>query len=310
MNEPRKIQKTGRNTFIVSLPYEWVTKKGISKGAAVYLSENNDGTLLLSLKKGERLPKACSISVSHASFDSSMRNLVSAYVGGADKIILRGEETSVVAEEARRILSGVEIAEENGNEITLQILTFDNLSVDNIIKRLFNVTQSMFGLAVSSYESGKNVNAEISRKEDDVDRLYLLLLRNLCLSNRPSSETIFQAIVAKSMEKISDHLVDLALSEKHTGPNSSIAKLLEKAAELYAFAYESFLKGDMESKKFAELKKTFFADMEKIDEMLRKEKMPSRIIAIKSLTEKCNKIVRYCEDIIETGGDMIFAQLK
>lgn len=310
MDELRKIQKTGRNTFIVSLPYEWVAKKGLSKGAAVYLSENNDTTLTLSLKKGERLPKACSIQTGNASFDSSMRNLVSAYVGGADRIILRGEGTSIVAEEARRILSGVEIADETGDEITLQILTFDNLSIDSIIKRIFNVTQSMFGLVISALESGKNNQAEISRKEDDVDRLYLLLLRNLCLSNRPSNETVFQAIVAKSMEKISDHLTDLSSTEKQTGSDESIAELLEKAFNLYLLAFEAFLKGDIESKKFADLKKSFMADLERIDDALRKEKMPSRIIATKSQEEKCHKIVRYCEDIIETGGDMIFAQLK
>jgi len=308
MDELRKIQKTGRNTFIVSLPYDWVAKRGISKGAAIYLSENEDDTLTLSLKKGERRPKACSISVSD--FVPSMRNLVSAYVGGADRIIIRGEGTSIIAEEARRILAGVEIADETGDEITLQILTFDNLSIDSIIKRLFNVTQSMFGLAISAAKSGKDVQAEIARKEDDVDRLYLLLLRNLCLSDRPSSETVFQAIAAKSMEKISDHLTDLASAELQMDSDSGIAELLEKTFNLYLLAFESFLKGDIESKKFAGLKASFMADLKRIDAALRKEKQPSRIIATKSSAEKCNKIVRYCEDLIETGGDMIFAQLK
>jgi phosphate uptake regulator len=308
MDELRKIQVTGRNTYIVSLPYEWVTKKGLTKGAGVYLSENSDDTLTLALKKGERLPKACTITVSHSSFDSSMRNLVSAYIGGVDKIILRGEGTSLVAEEARRILSGVEIAEETTDSITLQILTFDNLSADNILKRLFNVVQSMYGLAISALESGKKVQEELARKEDDVDRLYILLLRNLCLGNRPSKETVFQAIAAKSMEKISDHLVELASEGK--ADSDAITELLGKAFNLYILAFESFLKGDMESRKFTELKKAFKADLERIDASLKKEKSAAKIIHNKSQAEKCLKLVRYCEDLIETGGDMVFAQLK
>ncbi len=308
MDEARKIQKTGRSTFIVSLPSEWVSKKGVNKGDSMYLSENADGSLTLSLKKSEKSGKTCTISVSSVSLDSSMRNVVSAYVGGADKIVLKGQGTSTVAEDARRILSGVEIAEENGDEIVLQILTFGKLSIDTIFKRLFNVIQSMFSLAIESYRSGEDTAIEVSRKEDEVDRLYLLLLRNLCVGNFPASESVFKSIAAKGMEKISDHLQDICVSGTDVLPNQTMANLLDKSLIVYSSAFISFSKGDADSKEFSEAKDAYATDFKKVDSVLKKEKNASKILALKSISEKCNKIVRYSEDIMESGCDLVFAK--
>jgi len=308
MDEARRIQKTGRSTFIVSLPSEWISKKGVNKGDSIYLVENSDGTLTLSLKKSEKSSKSCTISVSLSSFDNSMRNVVSAYVGGADRIVLTGQGTSTIAEEARRILSGVEIAEENGEEIVLQILTFEKLSIDAIFKRLFNVTHSMFLLAIDSYKLGTDATVELSRKEDEVDRLYLLLLRNLCVGNCPASESVFKSIAAKGMEKISDHVEDLCVSGKDVLPNPTIANLLDKSLKVYSSAFASFANGNPNEKEFSEAKDAYLVDFKKIDNLLKKEKTASKILALKSLSEKCNKIVRYSEDIMESACDLIFAK--
>lgn len=308
MDESRRIQKTGRSTFIVSLPSDWVNKKGVNKGDSVYLEENQDGTLTLSLKKNEKTAKSSTISVSSSSFDSSLRNIVSAYVGGAERIVLKGNGTSTVAEEARRILSGVEIAEENGDEIILQILNFENLSIDGIFKRLFNVTQSMFVLAIESYKTGQDVTTELSRKEDDVDRLYLMLLRNLCIGHSPANESVFKSIAAKGMEKISDHIEDLCVSGKEIIPNPSIANMLEKSLKVYSAAFDSFANNTADSREFTDAKYSYEVDFKKIDITLKKEKNASKMLAIKSISEKCNKIVRYSEDIMESGSDLLFAR--
>jgi|GEM_PF-2459464 phosphate uptake regulator len=308
MDEARKIQKTGRSTFIVSLPSEWVDKKGVNKGDAVYIEENENGSLTLSLKKSERAPKSSRILVSSQSFESSLRNVVSAYVGGADKIVLRGQGISTVAEEARRILSGVEIAEETGEEITLQILTFETLSIDTIFKRSFNVTQGMFTLAMGSYRTGEDSSVELSRKEDEVDRLYLLLLRNLSTGNSPSNEAVFKAIAAKGMEKISDHVLDLCVSGKSVMPDQRIANLLEKSSKVYICAFDSFSKKEVDSKEFSDAKEAYISDFKKIDHLLKKEKDASKMLVLKSLSEKCNKIVRYSEDIMESGCDLVFSK--
>lgn len=307
---PRKIQLTGRNTFIVSLPHEWVEKKGVSKGDAVYLAENDDGTLTFSLKPAARELKTCAMEVSSAALDNSMRNIVSAYVGGAGRIVLRGKGMSTMAEEARRILSGVEISEESDRELVLRVLAFEDLDVDGIIKRAFNVTHSMFHLAIGMYKDGSDVLTEVSRKEDEVDRLYLLLLRNLGMGRGGPRNIVFKAIAAKSIEKVSDHIQDICTTGKSVCPSPLMAKLLEKSIAVYSSAYEAFSNKDTNAAAFEEAKKQYLADFGRVDEILKKEKNTSKMLTLRSLSEKCNKVLRYSEDIMESGSDMVFAEME
>ncbi|MEW6035926.1 MAG: phosphate uptake regulator PhoU [Candidatus Micrarchaeota archaeon] len=308
MEIPRRIQLTGRNTYIVSLPHEWVQKSGVSKGDGVFLNQNEDGTLTLSLKKAERELKTVALEVSAESPATGMRNIVSAYVGGAGRIVLSGKGTHTIAEEARRVLSGVEITDEEGEKVTLRILAFEDVQTDNIIKREFNVTQSMFALVMGALRDGADTHTEISRKESEVDRLYLLVLRNLCIGSYKSSESVFKAITAKSMEKVSDHLVELSVLARE-GPDARIAVLLEKAQKAYSSAYKAFAGCELDRGEFGEARKDFQEEFSRLEAGLRKEKTAARMLGLRSLMEKCNKIVRYAEDILENSGDMVFARM-
>jgi len=310
MDIPRKVQLTGRNTYIVSLPHEWVGRWKIAKGSPVYLNENKDGTLTLSLKESKKELWTCTIDVSSGAAEAAMRNIVSAYVAGAGTIVLKGRGVSTIAEEARRVLSGVEITDESGDTLTLRILTFDDINMDGIIKRAFNVTQSMFNLAISAYRDGTDVSVEISRKEDDVDRLYLLLLRNLCIEGYTSKDSIFKSIATKSIEKVSDHLEDICTYGKQVAPNELIAGLLERSKEVYSSAHEALSTNELDRGAFAQAKKAYLADFEKVDGTLKKEKNTSRMLVLRSIAERCNKVLRYSEDILESANDISFAKMQ
>jgi phosphate uptake regulator len=281
----------------------------VSKGDAVYLSENSDGSLILSLKEARKELKTVSIELSQSS-EIAMRNVVSAYVGGAGKIVLKGTGTNSIAEEARRVLSGIEIAEEEGNTLTLRILAFDDLQIDNVIKRAYNVTANMFDLAIKFFRDGGEVLTEISRKEDEVDRLYLLLLRNVTVGRYLGKESVFKVISAKSIEKVSDHMEEICSYGKTHAPNALIAGLLEKSAKMYSVAYQSLSKAELDRGEFAAAKRAYLVDYEKVDGILKKEKDASRMLTLRSLAEKCNKVLRYSEDIMESSSDLAFAQME
>lgn len=307
METPRKIQLTGRNTYIVSLPREWIQKLNLSKGNSVYLTDRSDGTLTLSAKQMKREPKEYKISVNEGRH-TVMRNVVSAYVGGAGKITLTGKEVSIIAEQVRHILSGVEIIDENGDEIILKIMDFENVDMDSLIKRQFNVTRSMFSL-VADICRGKGNELEISKKEVEVDRLYLLVLRNLVMSNMPQKESLFKAIVAKSMEKVGDHLVDLCKSAEDAGTNEWLADLITKAGDVYAQAFDAFAKNELDSGGFKAAIVRYKEIYDKSDSALRKIKDQAKVIIFLVLLEKCNKVIRYSEDIMESNTDVIFARM-
>jgi phosphate uptake regulator len=310
MELPRKVQLTGRNTFIVSLPHEWVSVRGVSKGDAVYFRDNQDGTLTLSPKALGRQQKTCAIDVSAGTKVASMRNIVSAYVGGADRISVRGKGMAAAAEEARHILSGVEITEEREDEVVLRVLPFDDLRIDGVLGRMFSLTNSMFTLAISAFRDGTDVLTEIDRKEDDSDRLYLLLLRDLCIGSYPGKESVFKAIAAKSMEKVSDHLEDICRSGKGAMPDAHVAGLLEKASAAYSAAYRSFSKNGLDTAEYEEAARAYLADLEKAEAAAKKEKSQARMLILRSLTEKCTKTLRYSNDIMESGTDLAFAQME
>lgn len=310
MDLPRKVQLTGRNTFIVSLPHEWIARHSVKKGDAVYMAQNADGTLSLSVRERAPGQKSCVIDVSSSAHEAAMRNIVSAYVGGASRIVLRGGDRSTLAEEARRVLSGAEITGEEGEELTLRILTFEDLEVDSVMKRGYNVTRAMFGLAVGAYKDGADTFTEISRKEDEVDRLFLLLLRDLCVGDYPGSESVFKAIAAKSIEKVGDHLVDICGRAKELAPDRGAAALLERAQERYEAAYRAFSGGGPDNGDYQEAKTAYLEEAKRFDAAIRGEKKAARVLALRWVAEGCGKIARYSEDMVESAGDMYFAKME
>jgi phosphate uptake regulator len=305
MDEIRKIQLTGRNTYIVSLPHDWVQKIGIAKGDQIYINENADGCILLSPKQQKKEPKEYVIEVD-ADRSIAMRNIVSAYISGAGKIILKGRGINTVAEHARLLLSGVEIVDETEEEIVLKVLTFEELDVDSVIKRAFNVTKSMFVFASEVCKNGKGEFVEISKKEEDVDRLYILLLRDLVMGSLPQKDAMFKAIIAKSIEKIGDHLVDLCDNAKDAGRNEWLAELVNRAGDVYAQAMESFLSKNHNNVKYNGAKTMYLKAYEKMDKEIEGTKNMAKRLILLILLEKCNKIVRYSDDIMEFNNDMAF----
>ena len=239
-----------------------------------------------------------------------MRNIVSAYVGGAGRIILKGKGMNTFAEEARRVLSGVEISEENSDELVLRVLAFDDMQLDNIIKRQSAVTHSMFELAGSAFKDKADVLVEISRKEDEVDRLYLLLLRNLCIGRYASSDAAFKAIAAKSIEKMSDHLEDICVQGKAMAPNPVIANLIAKTGKAYSAAFKAFSMNELDQGEFTNARREYTMAIEKAETDLKREKNITKVLALRSLFEKCDKLMRYSEDIMESSGDIVFAKAE
>lgn len=309
MDIPRKIQLTGRSTYIVSLPHEWVVKHSIGKGSMVYTKEEKDGSLLLSLKeaKGER--KSISIQITE-NRHMSMRNIVAAYVGGAGTIIIKGKGVSTFAEEARKLLSGAEISDEHGEEVSLRVMAMEDLDVDKLLKRAFNVTQGMAGLCAEYYRTGTDHATEIERKEDEADRLYLLILRSLSIGGYPADEAVFKAIAAKSMEKASDHLTEVYLSGQGGAPNEDFATLVDKSFAAYAAAYKAFAENIPGLGEFTAAMVAYSQHHKALEEGLKKEKNLQKVLAVRSLLEKCRKVVKYAEDVMESSTDLAFAQME
>jgi phosphate uptake regulator len=225
--ETRKIQFTGRSTYLVSLPKAWVRARKLKVGDLVYISENPDGTLSLSASGQRQEPQVvATLEIEGLSPEMIERRIIAQYIRGFDVLNIRSsgrittEERKVVGDIMQRII-GPEVIEETAEHIVIQdLLDMTDLSPKNVLRRMYLMGASMF---INAMEAVKDGDEELARsvigRDVDVDRLYLLLCRQLTESARqpggikrrvPPETGLQYLLVAKSFERIADHSTRMA----------------------------------------------------------------------------------------------------
>ncbi len=261
--ETRKIQFTGRSTYLVSLPKAWVRARKLKVGDLVYITENPDGTLTLSSRGKRRDPRVVvSLDVDDLAPEMIERRIIAHYISGFDvlniksKTRITSDVRRVVGQIMQRII-GPEIIEETAEHITIQdLLDMTDLSPKNVLRRMYLMGASMF---INAMEAVKDAEEELARsvidRDVDVDRLYLLLCRQLTESARQPGEIkigvppeigLQYLLVAKSFERIADHStriaevalmqgtsIDGSLMEDITALSHETFECLEKASEAF-----------------------------------------------------------------------------
>ena len=225
------MQRTGRSTFIVSLPKRWADKNGLKAGKPVAISENEDGTLVLSLDA----PKDFNAQID-ADHPFAVRKLVSAYIAGAKTLSLKGKNASRVAESARQLLAAVDVIEEKGGTVVLRVFATGNeFSLHTLLSRMHAVCLALFDLAGRA--NNEEVADAIASREREMDRLYILALRSSGFERSPTPSR-FGALVAKAVENIADNVGQYALEKPRFGKAAltKVRSLYEKAMGQYLTA--------------------------------------------------------------------------
>jgi len=229
--ERRKIQRTGSSSYIVTLPKRWVDLVGLKSGDYVYIYEYNDKLVITSTKLEMRRPKG-EIRVMKAVENSEVfRVLVGMYLSGYDTITIYydpsipnlAKRISEIKNYARIKLAGVEILDETFNTVTLRILLdFKELPLVNAIKRLHVIVSSMLNDALSSFCERDLERAEaVIQRDDECDRFHFMIVRQLSqalldvgvmreLGIDNPIETLNYRIIARNLERIADHAVNIA----------------------------------------------------------------------------------------------------
>ncbi|WP_406658326.1 phosphate uptake regulator PhoU [Methanolobus sp. ZRKC2] len=231
MSEKRKIQLTGGSTYIVSLPIKWVRENGLSAGDAVTLSARPDRSLTVMAEPGNEEKKQRSkIEFSlTGNTEDDFRLLVSNYLVGYDiiKIIspngFSADERKFIKEAARKRLIGIEIVEESRTELVLQsLLNYQDISLDKSINSMYRIISSMLEDVLRSLEDQDlELARDVMQRDDDVDRFYLLTVRQLKAAIDDSSlaqkigvghskDCLGFRLVAKSIERVGDHAQRIA----------------------------------------------------------------------------------------------------
>ncbi|CAB49135.1 phosphate signaling complex PhoU family protein [Pyrococcus abyssi] len=247
--EFRKIQFTGRSSYIVSLPKAWIKEHGLKRGDTVSLVLNPDGSITIFPGKYRERQLSRKLKITRDySPDMAIRLVISAYIQGYDTIEIELEEEmplyKVAIRKTLQSLPGVEIVfEEQQRIVAKSLLDEEEINLVELLKRMSAIVTSMFSdLELIIQGQNGEVLRDIKDLENELDRFYFLIMRavNRLLSKRGVTEEsgLFKKpfdligilLIARNVERIGDHIIRIAENPDYI----DVKYLLEKFHEMMA----------------------------------------------------------------------------
>jgi len=330
VKEIRNVQVTGGGTYIVSLPKEWVKSNNIKPQDKIVILEQEDSSLLIYVWKDikKREEKIASLNLEeYEDFDSIIRECIACYLVGYNKINLKfGKKTLDYKEKIKEILRnrlvGIEFLEENIDSLYVQVFSIAEMYLSKAFSRLYSLVYLMLENLSYALKENMEIFNKISKLDDEVDRIYNLINRqiNLAINNvylmpdlgiTKRSELIGYRLNGKTLERIADHIENISneLSNSYSSFDKSIIKTLHALSEtsknLLKNAYNSYVEKD---KIIAN--NTIKECFDKIKDLLQIEKSifnyklnQEAIISLRVILDSFKRIIEYSIDICEFAID-------
>lgn len=227
--ESRKVQITGGSTYIVSLPKSWVKERGIKAGDPLWVSNLQDGALLLSQNlKGEKVDKKKVLKIEDESDEHLIRKLIGMYLAGYNTIEIKSNKMDPKMRRAIRdftkMVVGPEIIDEDSKCVVLQdLINPAEFSQKKGIRRMYMLVKSMHNDAITALKKReKNLAKDVMLRDGDVDRLHWMIAKqyNLILNDAEiakntgvsSEKSLNLMLISKIIERIGDHATKIAES--------------------------------------------------------------------------------------------------
>ena len=302
--EARKVQKTGKSSYIISLPKEWITKYGIKAKDTVGVLSQPDGNLMITpYMSSDKNVKEKKLDVDEIKdLDFLFRLLVGAYIMGYNIIeVLSSKKLKSEIKRTvmafRDITIGTEIEEESDNNIKItDLLDPTVMPFEKTIKRMYILVNDMHEDALKALETGDKILAEkVIEADDEIDRSNWLVerqahivLRDIILCQKLDitlEDASNYKFISRFLERIADHAVKIAKNVMLIDYQKIDKKL-----------YESIMKASKFSLDL--LNKSLDAWLQKNLNLAN-----DNIEAMKNLTKTCNsiKINPNSEFLVEIG---------
>jgi len=325
--EARKVQVTGKSTYIVSLPKKWVDEVKLKRGEQLNVLEQDDLSLLLIPKNAKReKSKEVEVKISPKdSSDSVIRKVISFYLTGYNIIRVTTkerftpEQRETLKDFVRRKLVGAEIIADSKNEVSLQtLLSYNELSVENALRRMSIIAMSMHRDALAAMvENDRELALTIIKTDDEVDRFSFYIIRQLKyavgdsriikeIGLKTPRDCLGHRLITKSVERAADHAVSIArnvLTMNLIDPELSkkISEMSAFALSIFEEAIESLFTSDYNS---ADEVLTRKKGIEKYDEEIIRDitsaQIDSKTVAsLRLIVESIRRLAEYGSDISE-----------
>ncbi len=328
--ETRKIQFTGKSSYIVSLPKQWIMELGLKQGDPINVVRHGSSTLQISPTQYSTK----TLQMEDATFEvgpdddntSIVRRLISLYFLGFKTINIKPKtgrfkpaQRTAVKDAVKKMLMGTEIISDSTEGITIQVLVnLLELSVNGAFKRMIHLAKSMLRDALLAVkESNFELAKEVINADDEVDRFGFYIIRQLKIAIQNEhmlKEMGFKnlrdclgfRLVVKNIERTGDHAVFIAqdlLEFKKPIKKEIFAKIQEMSDFALSFLDDSclalfkedFLQAEKIIKKATEI--TYYE--KKVLVSTKSIKDDEEIYRVRRMIENIRRIAEYASDITE-----------
>jgi len=336
----RKIQLTGGSTYIVSVPKDWAKNIGLKPGDHVSISIQPDMSLLITPRDAKPKQRESARILLDATAESKTpeeiaKEFIACYLAGYDIIHISFSQSlpkyrAYLKDIIRRKLAGVEIIEESVNNLVAQcLLGYIEFPIANALNRMHVLALSMHRDAITALKLEDKILAEeVVQRDDEVDRLYFFIVRQLGIAVR--SESVLKEmglpsarfcldyrLTTKIIERIADHAARIAetaysLDQLDIAIVGLVSKMSNKSNEVYEEAMKAFYELDIKLAHDAIAKSNEVVGMEDdaIKQILKAKLHTSTIISLRLILESIRRIAEYGTDIAEIAINSAMEQNK
>jgi phosphate uptake regulator len=315
----RKVQEIS-GTYLLSIPIDWARRSGLTKGSIVAIVEREDGCIIVDPQYN--LENNVESTTIHPNRFLE-REITGKYLLGFDIIKISGK-TRLLPEISERVrtnvrrLIGLEIVEEDAYKIVLQCLLEPSaLPPERILRREHLLASSMHKDVLTSLnESNAPLAKSIIERDEEVDRLYFLLVRLLrmivlkphlseklglsmidCLDYRLMANYI-EAIADYSQE-VAENVIEFSDAALPETVFQTLTKLGELSYEMHQDAFKALLSKDLRLlEKVLEKEQLSKSIIRELDEFLTGK--PFEVISYaSSVASALTKICDYSVDLAD-----------
>jgi len=321
---------------VVSLPKTWVNDVGLRASDPVAVLVQPDSSLLIVPRRDIRAPsrsEAILEAPQGLDKDFLLRHFISYYLAGYDTIrITLGRSDAAlrgfIREGIRRKLVGVEIIEESSGGILTQCLSgYVDLPLKKALERMAIIAGGMLADSVAVLQGGgKGLATEVVERDDEVDRFYHFLLRQLNIAVRDRSviqeigltstrDCLGYRLVVKSVERVADHAAGIAQQAEQLQnlPEPAVKRITDMttmARKVFDSSISALLRLDGKTAEEAIAKAKDVVQMEgKLSsEVLAPRMSGSQVASLKLMLESIRRTAEYGADIAEVAIDLTVAE--
>ena len=251
----RRIQKTGGSTYIISLPKNWVTSRGLGPGDVLFFTPRADGSLTVFADSGgpsEAERRVVEVT-NEMEAEHLFRRLIAEYIAGYPLLEIRTpgrmspRTREVVRNFAQRMI-GPEILEETSEAVILQDVVGQNpLPIPSVIRRMHQMVRAMQTDAMAAFRHrDPSIARDVVERDWEVDRLHWFLEKQVTSALRDARilatlelslpECSTYLLASRILERIADHAVRIAETVTIIGKESAPERIVSELDRMSASA--------------------------------------------------------------------------